>query len=160
MIADTEVFHKACTLMIAKSLGTRMKIRIAELRRENAELRVDAADAARLRTSIDDANRDARAIRAERDNLERNLDRRDRVITELRTSIDTARELVTTQDQLLAAQRRENESLRAERDGALRDAARRDVSIARGEQNASDHPEPELDDAALRFSLLELDNPK
>ncbi len=154
LIADTEVFHRACVGLISQSLTTRLKLEVIELKRRLATALSDAADAARLRTAIDDANRDARNVRAERDTFERNLQRAQRRATEYR---ELAESLTTRTDTVIAASdrvARENDQLRAERDRLIAESVGRDVATAQGRKQKD--PD-QVDDAAERFRLLELD---
>lgn len=169
VVADTEVFHEGCVGQIANSLGNKMRRRIIELNAKVATLQNDAADTGRLRTAIDDANREARELRAERDRLR----------IQLRESQD-AKHTAAVADRF--AQRRaedaqiaydrlaqENERLARELEAARAEVALHQTIQTGHEQKVQpatrggDPPPKQSDmwsDMEIRFGLLEIDEPK
>lgn len=153
-IHETEVFHRACVSLIPRSMITKAKLRITELQQQLAAARIEGAEAARLRIAIDDANRDARAVRSERDNLERNFQRVSKAATELHTLAESRVDQLDRQIERTEALMAEVAQLRAERDRLIAEAVARDVAIVQAGNTKS---EALLDDAAERFRLIELD---
>ncbi len=150
MLAETEVFHRACASLVSQSIGTRLQLANIGLRRQVARLQAEASEATRLRTAIDDANRDARNVRAERDNLLRNLNRAMARNRELEDDAESRRRY---HEQLVRDHVRLNsdlERLSSEVDRISRDHAARDPDS--GSKQTTD-----LDDSEQRFRLLELD---
>lgn len=156
LLADTEVFHRACVLngRVATSLSTQLRLENAKLRGQLAAEQGAAAEAAHLRTRIDDANRDARAVRGERDNFERNLNRALARLGETAEALSETTETLNVATRLAEARRLEIDRLT--RDKLALEA--RLAQVAQPDQTSErrDTKDP-VDDAAVRFGLLELD---
>jgi hypothetical protein len=148
VLAGTEVFHRGCIANVRESLAMRQQARIAELERLIAQLKPDAFDAARLRTAIDDANRDARNVRGERDSIEKELRIARQVIAIDKREVERVRE----ENERL---RTEMERLRTERDEAA--ALLRTQRETENKRSETAKTSEVQDDTRIRFGLLELD---
>jgi uncharacterized coiled-coil DUF342 family protein len=149
VLANTEVFHRSCAGLVERSRSTKLALTNIELRRQVEVLRAEVAEVRRLRAAIDDANRDARAVRAERDTLERNLHR----------YANRNRELEAMNDELVHETqtiRRESERIRARLDALSAEVAGL-AAASSGSSDSGAKTNDDLDDAAQRFRLLELD---
>lgn len=164
VVGDTEVFHAACASRIPHSLTNRLKDKVIGLHAQVKLLENDARDTPRLRVAIDDANRDARDIRSQRDKLERE-------IRDLRASGQTAVRSGEYFKERCEQLQREKESVERQLENATRELALMRALVedpveqqARAVRRTPDPPavpppsaDPAKDDAAVRFSLLELD---
>lgn len=162
VVADTEVFHRGCVQLVGKSLSNRLRHKVVALQQENARLTADASGAAQLRVRIDDANRDARNIAAERDRLQREL-------RDLRTATATAQNSGAYWEDRCQRLEREKESLMGQLEAARRELAlhqtiqgkQATTGTAATIETAPSPKGPDgksLDDTEVRFSLLELDS--
>lgn len=153
MIHVTEVFHRACVAngRVRESLTVQLRLENAHLRQQVAAAQRDAAEASRLRTAIDDANRDARKFRAERDTFQRNLDRINAHLIGARRELEEERQAREERDRAAARAL----ALRDEMAAQVAEQERQLAAIAgtRATELAAD----DLDDAATRFRLIELD---
>lgn len=149
VLSGSEVFHRECVHLIPESKYWKMKQEILRMRTEIEEER---ARAARLRTEVNDLERDVANMRESRNRERENAARFQRET--LRASND----LQTSNDRA--------GRMRSERDAAVAraEAAEREVALHRalGPVTQPTEPTPAKDDrdaSEIRFSLLELDKP-
>lgn len=160
IVADTEVFHVRCIDRIQRSVTNQLKVRVINLEARVRLLEPDAAEARRLRISIDAANREAREMRAERDRLATEL-------RELRLAAKTAANAGEYFQDRVHRLELDKEALMGQRDNLQRELAlhqqlsdrRRSIDTpieqTQGQQLANG--DPKKDDSEMRFSLIELD---
>lgn len=154
VLAGTEVFHKRCAALISQSVLTRTRVALDTLRQRQASAAAAEAKVSRLERELADARRDAQRWLDDRNRLHHDL---------MATQADLDR-----RSEAARVASRSFDVVAAARDAAIREAdqARRDLVAARGEiatlraQLRPEEPpvnEDHVDDAVLRFRLLELD---
>ncbi len=146
VLSGTEVFHSRCAHLIGRSVLTRYRVRINELKSKLASTAADAAEVARLRTCYSDLERDYNRVYGEKQRLDQE------VTNALNSNLRAA--------QSEGAWRAREATLTRERDDAQRELAEAKAELARirGTPNEGSTKDANfLDDFSIRAGLLEID---
>lgn len=145
-LLGSEVVHRACARNGLPTSGWKLRKQVAELQRQAA-----ASDAELLRTQVERGQLQ-RELMTARQQLER-LEASAEVHRQARRQRDVAQRALEVSQEQLAQATRELEQARAQIAQLTRDAAN---ASSRTAESTTSTP-ANIDDTALRFSLLEID---
>ena len=154
VLSGTEVFHSRCAGLIGRSVLTRYRVKINDLKGKLANGSIAAAEAARLRTRVSDLERCIGDDAARYNKLYGEMRRLEREHGEMSARVNSYGTFASTADANLASAIRDRDEARRELAEAKAELARiRGVPSAEGSTKDANFP----DDLSIRAGLLEID---